>query len=83
MISSCPPPATIFRFPIPLWLGARNCSTNGDIAQETPLDYRVVNTEWGIELLRNRDRLAERCKRFRLNGRHYKAIQDETWLTGL
>ena len=40
------------------------------------IDYRVVNTGWGIELLRNGDRLAEHCKRFEPNGRYYKAIQD-------
>lgn len=47
-------------------------STDGD----GRIDYRVVNTGWGIELLRDGDRLTEHCNRFKPNGQYYQAIHD-------
>ena len=41
---------------------------------EGRIDFRIVNTKWGVELLRNGDRLAEHCRRFEPGGLYYGAI---------
>ena len=41
---------------------------------EGRIDFRIVNTKWGVELLRNGDRLAEHCGRFEPGGLYYGAI---------
>jgi len=42
---------------------------------EGRIDFRIVGTGWGVELLRDGDRLAEHCRRFEPDGQYKNAIQ--------
>ena len=47
------------------------------------IDFRIVGPSWGIELLRDGDRLAEHCNRFREKGTYYPWISNgliKDWL---
>jgi hypothetical protein len=40
------------------------------------VDFRIVGTKWGVDLLCDGGRLTEHCRRFEPGGQYYKAIQD-------
>jgi hypothetical protein len=40
------------------------------------IDFRIVGPKWGIELLKDGDRLAEHCDRFLDNGTYHRWIKD-------
>jgi hypothetical protein len=47
------------------------------------IDFRIIDPTWGIELLRDGDRLTEHCDRFRHHGAYHTWITDgliEDWL---
>lgn len=43
------------------------------------IDFRIVGPAWGIELLRDGDRLAEHCNRFSATGAYYRWIANN-WI---
>lgn len=40
------------------------------------IDFRIGGVGWGLELVREGQRLAEHCERFRQNGRYWNWVQD-------
>jgi hypothetical protein len=50
---------------------------------EGSIHFRIVGTGWGVELLRDGDRLAEHCRRFEPGGQYHNAIESgelDDWL---
>jgi hypothetical protein len=50
---------------------------------EGRIDFHIVEPGWGIELLRDGDRIIDHCKRFHHNGAYYSWIQSsliKDWL---
>lgn len=39
------------------------------------VDFMVLDPGWGVELLRDGDRIAEHCERFRPNGAYFPSVQ--------
>ena len=47
----------------------KSCTGKGHI------DFHIITPGWGIELLRDGDRLSEHCKRFKPHGTYHQSIQ--------
>lgn len=40
------------------------------------IDFRIIEPKWGIELLRDGDRLTEHCQRFENGGRYWNGVSN-------